>query len=192
MGSPPSLKRTRKEVLLSFLFKDSPLWGPCTVSGHRSVCGGAHVQTSYSTLGHLAPLHFHFTELNPGALECCAQEKATAHAVTSGLGPRSARARVPRAAPARGSPGANLLPLILEDVGVPAAAPGASRRGPAGPHAEGQIVPSAAPRAPPRPRSPRPSGPASASASGDGKWAAPRPPLLPLGPGGCTKLLGEK
>lgn len=52
------------------------------------------MQASYSTLGHLAPLHFHFTELNPGALECCAQEKATGHAATSGLGPRSARARV--------------------------------------------------------------------------------------------------
>lgn len=132
------------------------------------------------TLGHLAPLHFHFTELNPGAQERCAQEKATGHKATSVLGPRSARARGPRAAPARGSPGANLLPLILGDAGARATAPGASRRGPAGPHAEGQIVPTAAaPRAPPRPRSPRPSSPASAS--GGGKWAAARPPAPPSG-----------
>lgn len=67
----------------------------------------------------------------------------------------------------------------LGDAGARATAPGASRRGPAGPHAEGQIVPTAAPRAPPRPRSPRPSSPASAS--GGGKWAAARPPAPPSG-----------
>lgn len=140
------------------------------------------MQTSLSTLGHLAPVHFHFRELSQGARKSGAQEKDSGRSRGSDPGVR-VRA-------CAGKPRANPLPLIPEDAGVRAAAPGASRWGPAGPCAEGQIVPSAAPRAPPRPRSPRPSGPASAS--GGGKWAAARPPLLPLGPGGCAKLLREK
>lgn len=139
--------------------------------------------TSY--LGHLAPVHFHFRELNPGARKSSAQEKkkATRLRATSGLGPRSARAR--------GSPGlipchSSLRTLAFRPQRLEPRAGAQLGRA----RAEGQIVPSAAPHAPPRLRSPRPSGPASAS--GGGKWAAARPPLLPLGPGGCTKLLREK
>lgn len=77
------------------------------------------MHTSDSTLGHLALVHFHFGGLNPGGRERCIQEKAISHSATSRLGPpECACARASSRARA-GKPGANLLPLILEDAGVP-------------------------------------------------------------------------
>lgn len=143
-------------------------------------CGGAHVQTSSSTPGHLGSVHFHFREPNPGALERSAQEKRPRAAQCPPASDPGVRVRAPQAAPAPGKPRANLLPLSVEDAGVPAAAPGASRRGPAGPPAEGQIVPRPL-RTPLRDRA-RPARAARPRprAAGSGRPLDPR--LLPLGP----------